>query len=53
MEWRRFLAAAPLGLGFNVGGRTGGLHHRLISNVPPGRLAARTSAKIDGEIFSP
>jgi hypothetical protein len=52
MEWRRAIfAAAPLGLGFNVAGRTrrGG----LMSNVPPGQLAARTNAKIDEEILWP
>jgi len=51
LKCKGFFAAAPLGLGFNVGGRTGGLSHRLMSNVPPGQLAARTNAKIDGENF--
>ncbi len=52
VEWcRAILATAPLGLGVNVVGRTGGLHHRLTSDVPSGQLAARTTAEFDEENF--
>ena len=35
---RRAISAAPAGARIQPSRRTGGLHHRLISNVPPGQL---------------
>src|SRR5437762_8794838 len=39
-EWRRAISAAPAGDRIQCSRRTGDLHHRLISNVPSGQLAA-------------
>src|SRR5438876_10743051 len=37
---RRTISAAPAGARIQSSRRTGGLHHRLMSNVPSGQVAA-------------
>src|SRR5205823_3403630 len=37
---RRAISAAPAGARIQSSRRTGGLHHRLMSNVPSGQVAA-------------
>jgi hypothetical protein len=44
-EWRRAISAAPAGARIQSSRRTGGLHHRLMSNVPSGQVAARTNSR--------
>src|ERR1044071_3546649 len=44
---RRAISAAPAGARIQSSRRTGGLHHRLMSNVPPGQVAATSALILD------
>src|SRR5207248_7994524 len=44
---RRAISAAPAGARIQSSRRTGGLHHRLMSNVPSGQVAAFPALTLD------
>jgi len=45
-EWRHVVSATPAGACALFPRRTGGLHHRLMSDVPPGQDSQRAAAPI-------